>query len=138
MNSTKCWLDEAGGTRVWRACVHCVLHGWVDEEIAWNDAKTAFKACQLARERHYGCGEPEKQQKDAERAFALEQIDMAREQLARYEERLAHARTRHDTLELIADDELVAEARVLIARAERDVRHARDRLADTIATNSEG
>lgn len=141
--SDKCWLDERGGRR-WRACVHCEVHGWVDEEIAWKDAKTAFKACQLARERHFNCGGDERRQAAA-REFALEQINAAGAQLAHYRRRCALARERAAELERQAAaleydvphpaPDALADAAARLAAAERDVMHAAQRLDDVIESN---
>lgn len=114
--SARCWLKDD----VWYACIHCEKHGWVDEAVTFDDAKTEWKACEIASQRHENCTDRAMAQKEAEKAFAIGEIEEARRQLQHYEGQAKAIRSATKEQKEWHD---------------RNVTRARERLKDVIQNN---
>jgi hypothetical protein len=82
---------------VWYLTVDCPIHGMIDEEVPWDDAKTPHHAGVIADQRHQDC--QLKQSEQEMKVFAKGEIAAAQNEVERINGLLKQAREVYSNLE---------------------------------------
>lgn len=123
---------------IWYVTADCPIHGLVDEEIPWEEAKTPHHAGVIADSRHQECFAKQDEQiwaeaRKAEIAAAEYEVERVRRNIAERRKIVSHARREAGDLA----SRVLSVAEQDLARHEAGLSEAEKRLADVRKYNAE-